>query len=192
MAFFSCLPPIPAVNRWGKLAGPVAWWLGASSFYSVMPQVLLLAREQMGGAEEADPINAATVGLGEPETEAHVRLVRQTRWKKALRWLLDNLTKLHLSICCCIMQPGITFMGKALFDARLREASSVLPYLSRATSPAERTFIRLADRMRAQASEYWCCITGDSGEWTDTALHLTATCCLMYHWGVVHAKHFGV
>ena len=85
MAFFSCLPPIPAVNRWGKLAGPVAWWLGASSFYSVMPQVLLLAREQMGGAEEADPITAATVGLGEPETEAHVRLVRQTRWKKALQ-----------------------------------------------------------------------------------------------------------
>ena len=181
-AFFSCLPPIPAVNRWGKIAGPVAWWLGAVSFYQVMTRVMVLARSKTGSDE--DGVGAAIVAIGEPETEAYVRAVRQARWRKALAWLTSDATRLQLAICSCIMRPSIILMSRAFFDARLREASSVLPYLHVDTSPAERTFRLLASYARDQESKFWHCINGESTFWTDTALFWTGTCYIAYLGGL--------
>jgi len=181
-AFFSCLPPIPAVNRWGKIAGPVAWWLGAISFYQIMIRVTVLARSRSGNDDGG--LGAAIVAIGEPETEAYVRAVRQARWRKALVWLTCDATRLRLAICSCIMRPAIILMARTFFDASLREATSVLPYLHLDTSPAERTFRLLASYARDQDSNFWHCINGESGVWTDTALFWTGTCYIAYLGGL--------
>ena len=56
-AFMGSRPPVPALNKWGQVYAPVAWWMFAGHFHSVPAQAFIKVSEGELRDEDEGPID---------------------------------------------------------------------------------------------------------------------------------------
>ena len=180
-----CRPSIPAVNRWNKLYGPLAWWTFAVHFHFLIARAFAYVKDQVLDTDSVAGV-ISVVDLVAPdeqnETTAH-RAVKTIRWTKAVRWLSHLTTPRSLASGCLIMLPALKFMGRAFADARVHSKSDISCWVVATSSPAEATLRELTVHMRDMFCTFWFALT-KALDWTNAALHSTATITLSFMSGL--------
>ena len=94
-ALLGTRPPIPAINRWNKVHGPLAWWsFGLNCFGLVVD-----AFERIRGIECPEDNFLDDINAVAPADEETYRKLKKLRWTKASTFFvcsIDYSTNVHL------------------------------------------------------------------------------------------------
>jgi hypothetical protein len=74
-------PCIPALNRWNKLYGPIAWWAFAIGFHNIIGRAVCSAKADIADLSDPSSILGELVDLdvGGPESDVAYRAVKSIR-----------------------------------------------------------------------------------------------------------------
>lgn len=172
-AALQVLPVIPALNRWNKLYGPIAWWLFACCFHGVIAAAVIEVKKKTADLESAGRILNIMdlVAGGDDRTYQAVKCIR---WGKTAKWIQKRTSAQRLLQAAHLMQPVLQYMGKSFYDARFDSDSNIVPFLWKDTSPAERAIVFLCDKLEASDDDFWSALVGGTG-WTESLMHSVGT-----------------
>ena len=116
--FLDHIPAVPALNRWNKVYGPLAWWTFAASFFNIIPEVFKEARSKLDDAAVVAlrDLQDADVGM---MTDSMWSVLKANRWRKCVTWLQRPLTaSLYLPLSCLIGHITTCVLGRLLKASR--------------------------------------------------------------------------
>ena len=132
-------PCIPAVNRWNKVYGPLAWWCFGVQFFKLVVEGFDHAGVQQANrhANGGVVVNIDAVG---PVDEDNYRKVQKARWKKANTWLIAPQTPKCLCVSPSLFKLSLPLLA-SLFksSAENNRRGSILGFLSPINSPVQTT-----------------------------------------------------
>lgn len=169
-AWLDASPPIPAMNRWTKIAPPLSWFLFGMLFYNILPAMMKEARKSINDVEQ-DPFAAVWDAIG-PTSEEGMRRVRSVRWHRAEQWLAHSSTRYVLCLSAMAFQVVRSFFASNFDNAKLGGRGNLATWCS-SDSPALRTIRHACDVLRQPHAQFWD-ILRESREWTPLLAHETA------------------
>jgi hypothetical protein len=152
--FLNCLPCIPALNRWNKVYGPLAWFTFCQGFFGIVLNAIMEMHESLQSATTAELARVVSVDELISLSDTY-RAITAMRWRKLSAFLSKPLTQLALPVLSVMFGVASKTLGTFFREARMMSHGSVKPFLHPSTSPAEKLLLDLA-RLLAEA---------DSPEW---------------------------
>jgi hypothetical protein len=175
--------PVPAVNRWTKLFGPLSYFHVGSVFGHLPASLQALSKNLSRGLGVLDV--DALVGPGDEDTYEQKRKVRAN---KCAAWMSRETTRHQQAVGIATLKPLVSLMGKFFEEAKLTKSGSgsSMEFCIRATSPAHATLNRYFDLLGQPDASFWLPARGPGG-WSQHCLKLVASA-VYFSVGSVHHR----
>lgn len=154
VGFFNCLPCVPALNRWNKVFGPLAWFFFCQGFFGIIVEAIVQVHESL----QADAAGSIARVLSVEELIAlsdTYQAVNAMRWKKLIAFFRRPITGLALPTLSVLFQVASQTLGIFFHQARMLERGSIKCFLHPATSPAEELIARLSSMLQDPEAPGW-------------------------------------
>lgn len=136
--FLSARPPVPALNRYTKIHGPIAWWAFAGLFFSLALDAFVGVQDRFAD----EPF--LNINVAEVLDEAAFRRAQQIRWRKASSFLMSATANQSLGLGAIMLKFVGPFLGYLFASSRLAtDETHVLPFMSRTTCPATKSIANI-------------------------------------------------
>ena len=156
LTFLTCLPAVPALNRWNKLYPPICWWAAAAAFAGGIMMNAFIELADKSQLKQQDDFMAGLldeiVGLG---TDDSYQQKVAVRLRKGREFLQLPLTPSKLIVTSVILQPALHVLGRNFNDARFDKSADILPWCLRHRNPAGKVCVRLANLLADMDNDHW-------------------------------------
>ena len=145
-------PKVPALNRWLGLYAPLAWWVVAHSFFSIVP--LVFCKVEPDWRKVITENSVLTLGeiYGEHNSELAYKTKERTRWRKAVKWMTGDAVMPHITLFVMLISPALDAMT-CIFQGE--DSLSAIDFVHKDTNPAARAIHRYFGLLHNQEDRFW-------------------------------------